>query len=120
MTQQSLIKNSISGKRTISLAAITATKMVQYTSNHMKLVSLLKTTGFLTSITVLNNDEINIELQLDYSENKEYFVPSKSSIALTEVHYEGFNIVNLDDAIDSTAGRITVIAGYEMPLSKEK
>lgn len=121
MSQRSFFQNGRpGGKRTISLAVIAATETVQYTPEHAKLKSLLRLTGFLNTITVLNNDAVDIELQLDYNINKTYFIPAKSSIALSEVHYEGFNIVNLDAATDTTINMIIVSAGYEMPIMKEQ
>lgn len=121
MTQKSFFEaRKVGGKRTISLSAIAATKMVQYTPEHAKLKSLLRIPRFLNSITILNNDDVNIELQLDYNVNKTYFIPLRSSLALTDVHYEGFNIVNLDDSNDSVVDKIIVSVGYEAPLLREE
>ena len=121
MTQKSFFEGrSAGGKRTISLAAIVATKDVQYSPENVKLKSLLRINGFLNNITVLNNDEVNVELQLDYNINKTYFIPAKSSISLSEVHYEGFNIVNLDTAVNSIVDKIIVSVGYEAPVLREK
>lgn len=121
MTQRSFLQDrGVGGKRTISLAAIVATKDVQYTPEHVKLKSLLRVMGFLNSITVLNNDEVNVELQLDYNVNKTYFIPAKSSLSLSDIHYEGFNVVNLDASTDSIVDKIIVSVGYEQPLAREK
>ena len=121
MTQKPFFeRRSAGGKRTISLAAIVATKDVQYTPESVKLKSLLRISGFLNSITILNNDEVNVELQLDYNVNKTYFIPAKSSLSLTEVHYEGFNIVNLDASVDSIIDKIIISIGYEAPVLREK
>lgn len=121
MVQRSFFEGrSAGGKRTISLAAIVATKTKQYTPEDVKLKSLLRIRGFLNNMTILNNDAVNIELQLDYSVNKTYFIPAKSSLSLSEVHYEGFNIVNLDNSVDSVVDKIIVSVGYEVPVAKEQ
>ena len=82
MVQKSFFRDrGVGGKRTIALAAIVATKDVQYTPEHVKLKSLLRIRGFLNNMTILNNDDVNIELQLDYNVNKTYYIPSKSSLS---------------------------------------
>ena len=59
-------------------------------------------------------------MALDFSESKAYPVPAASSIALDEINYQGFNIVNLDAVNDTVVDKITVIAAFERVTVREK
>jgi hypothetical protein len=123
MTQISFIEEEsrIKGaKRTIKLPEITAGKFIQYTKNHSKLASVIRNYGYFNQITIMNNSNADIELSLDFNDDKTYPVPGKSTISIDEIMYQEFNIKNIDDAATGYANTITVVAGYERPLYREK
>ena len=107
-------------KRTIKLPAILAGATKQYTKNDDKIRGAIKEFGYFNQITVLNNGNVDIEISLDFTENKTYPVVAASSLALDEVMYQEFNIVNLDAGNPTVVDKITVIAAYENPLIREK
>ena len=106
-------------KRTIYLPSIPAGEFLQYTPNHPKLSGLINTYGYMNVITVVNNDDVNIEIELDYNRNKSYPVSTCSTLTVNEVEFLGFNVKNLS-GIDSIQNKIVVIVGYEPPLLRER
>ena len=123
MTQISLVRQEARDKgvkRTIKLAAIPATGMVQYTKDHVKLKGVISEFGIFNQITVLNNGAVDIEIALDFAESKTYPIPAASSIALDEVTFQGFNIVNLDVGNPTVIDMITVIPAFERTMLREK
>ena len=123
MTQISLVRQEARDKgvkRTIKLAAIPATGMVQYTKDHVKLKGVISEFGIFNQITVLNNGAVDIEIALDFAESKTYPIPAASSIALDEVTFQGFNIVNLDVGNPTAIDMITVIPAFERTMLREK
>ena len=115
--QESLRKGA---KRTIKLAAITAGDFVQYTPNHEKLRGVIGTYGYFNTFTVMNNDSVEVQIELDYDENKTYPIPSSSSITVDEVEFLGFNVRNNDSSTATTDNKITIVIGYEPPLIRER
>ena len=123
MSQISLIREEARGqgvKRTIKLAAIAASGLVQYTKDHVKLKGVISEYGSFNQITVLNNGVVDVEISLDFTEAKTYPVPGASSISLEEVTFQGFNIVNLDAVNPTVINEITVIPSFEKPLLRDK
>ena len=122
MGQVSLVREESRGKgakRTIKLAAIAASGLIQYTKDSVKLKGVISEYGFFNQITVLNNGAVDIEIALDYSEAKTYPIPAASSISLDEVNYQGFNIVNLDAGNPTVIDKITVIPAFERTTLRE-
>jgi hypothetical protein len=123
MSQISLVREEArnkGSKRTIKLAAIAAGSVIQYSRDHVKLKGVISEYGYFNQVTVLNNGAVDIEISLDFTEAKTYPVPAASSIALDEVNFQGFNIVNLDGANPTVIDMITVIPAYERSLLREK
>ena len=123
MNQISLVREEgrrKGAKRTIKLAAIAASGMVQYTKNHIKLKGVIAEFGNFNQVTVLNNGGVDVEIALDFTESKTYPVPAASSIALDEVTFQEFNITNLDAGNPTIADKITVIPSFEGSLLREK
>lgn len=122
MTQVSLIRKEVrdkGAKRTIKLAAIAASATKQYTKNDPKLKGVIREYGHFNQITVVNNGAIDIQIELDFTENKTYPVPGTSSISLDEVIFQEFNITNLDAGNPTVINKITVIPAYEKSLLRE-
>lgn len=123
MSQVSLIETESrkkGAKRTIKLDVIVAAGMVQYTKDHAKLRGVIGEYGYFNQITIMNNDAVDIEIALDFSEDKTYPIPSGSSISMDEIMFQGFNVVNLDPAVDTVCDMITVTPSFESPLVREK
>lgn len=123
MTQVSFIREESRGKgakRTIKLSAIAAASFVQYTKNHPKLKGVIRDFGYFNQITILNNGAVDIEIALDFTENKTYPVVAASSISLDEIMYQGFNVINLNAGAPTVSNMITIVAAYESPLLREK
>ena len=123
MTQVSFIREESRNKgikRTIKLPAILAGATRQYTKNDDKIRGAVKEFGYFNQITILNNGLVDIEVSLDFTEAKTYPVPATSSIALDEVMFQEFNVVNLDAGNPTVVNKITIIASYENPLLREK
>lgn len=123
MTQYSLVEaesKKRGAKRTIKLPAILAGKMLQYTRNHGKLKQVIREFGYFNQLTVINTGAVNIEIALDFTEEKTYPIPATSTISLDEIMYQEFNITNLDGAAATVKDKITVIATYESPLARER
>ena len=123
MTQVSFIREESRNKgikRTIKLPAILAGATRQYTKNDNKIRGAVKEFGYFNQITILNNGLVDIEVSLDFTEAKTYPVPATSSIALDEVMFQEFNVVNLDAGNPTVVDKITIIASYENPLLREK
>ena len=106
-------------KRTIYLPIIPAGEFIQYTPDHPKLKGIIVTYGYFNMMTVVNNDDVNIQVELDYDRNKTYPVSTCSTITINEVEFMGFNVKNLS-GIDSVQNKIVVIVGYEPPLMRER
>lgn len=123
MSQVSLVREEVRGKgvkRTIKLAAIAASGFVQYSKDHIKIKGALSEYGFFNQITVLNNGAVDVEISLDFSDNKTYPVTAASSISLDEVSFQEFNVVNLDAANPTVINMITVIPAFERTLVRER
>lgn len=123
MTQISFIRTESDkkgAKRTIKLAAIPAASFVQYTKDHAKLRGVIGEYGYFNQVTILNSGAINIEISLDFAEDKTYPVPASSSISIDEVMFQGFNVVNLDAVNPTIINMITVTPSFESPLLREK
>lgn len=122
MSQISLIREESRGKgakRTIKLAAIAAAGMKQYDYNDAKLKGIISEYGYFNQITIMNDGAVDIEIALDFCDNKTYPVVAASSLSLDEINFQSFNIVNLDAANPTTKDKITVIAVHERPLQRE-
>ena len=123
MTQEVFIRKQsrVKGiKRTIKIPGIAASKMLQYDRTHDKMKSGVGVFGVYNSITIMNNDTVDVEVALDFAEEKTYPVPNGSQLSIDEIDYQGFNITNLDAINAVTADKITVIAIYEPPLKRDK
>ena len=120
MTQFSLTRGSKGIKRTIKVPGIAAGSIKQYNKEEDKFKAVLRRYGAFNQITVLNNDAVNIEIALDYAEEKTYPVPASSSLSLDEVIFQELNIVNLDAVDAVAANKITIICAYEHPLIREE
>ena len=123
MTQISFIEKESrnkGAKRTIKLPAINAASIKQYTKNDDKLKGVIREFGYFNQITVLNNGDVDIEVALDFIDNKTYPVPAASSIGLDEIMFQEFNVVNLDAANPTVVDKITIICAFERPLVRDK
>lgn len=123
MTQISFIREEArnkGAKRTIKLPVIAASGMKQYSKNHDKLKGVINEYGVFNQMTILNNGAVDIEIALDFAENKTYPIPGASSMALDEVAFQGFNVVNLDGVNPTVIDTITVIPSFEKSLLREK
>jgi len=107
-------------KRTIYLPSITAGEFLQYTPDHAKIRGLIRKYGYMNFFSVINNDSVNIQIELDYDRNKSYPVASSSVITVDEVEFLGFNVKNLNSSTNTTANKIIVIVGYEPPIMRER
>lgn len=122
MTQISLIREEGRGKgakRTIKLAAIAASGTKQYTKNDAKLKGVIREYGCFNQITVINNGAVDIQIELDFTENKTYPVPGSSNISLDEVIFQEFNITNLDAVNPTVINEVTIIPAFEKSLLRE-
>lgn len=112
----------VGAKRTFKPPSIDANSIKQYAfeDNTAGIGYLVEKYGYLNFFTVVNNDAVDIEIQLDFMENKTYPVPYGSSIGVDEIQFREFNIKNLDTIAATTAGKIMVVVGYEAPLERER
>lgn len=123
MSQISFIRKEArekGAKRTIKLPVILAADTLQYTKNDTKLKGVINEYGYFNQIVILNNGLVDIEVSLDFTEAKTYPIPAASSIALDEIMFQEFNVVNLDAGNPTVVDKITIIASYENPLLREK
>ena len=123
MSQISFIRKEArekGAKRTIKLPVILAADTLQYTKNDTKLKGVINEYGYFNQIVILNNGLVDIEISLDFTETKTYPIPAASSIALDEIMFQEFNVVNLDAGNPTVVDKITIIASYENPLLREK
>lgn len=122
MTQVSLIRKEVrdkGAKRTIKLAAIAASATKQYTKNDPKLKGVIREYGHFNQMTAINNGSVDIEISLDFTENKTYPIPGKSQICLEEVIFQEFNVTNLDAVNPTVINKITIIPSFEKALLRE-
>jgi hypothetical protein len=123
MTQEVFLRREsrkLGIKRTIKVPAILASGTKQYDKTDAKLKSGIAVFGSFNSVSVFNNDTVDIEIALDYAEEKTFPVPNGSSLSMDEIDYQSFNIVNLDAGNAVTANKITVSAIYEPSLKRDK
>lgn len=123
MTQEGFIRQESRKhgiKRTIKIPAIVASAMLQYDKTHAKLKSGVGVFGSFNAFSCFNNDTVDIEIALDYAEEKTFPVPSGSMISMDEIDFQGFNITNLDAGAAVTENKITFTAIYEPPVLREK
>jgi hypothetical protein len=123
MTQEVFLRNESRKKgikRTIKIPAIVASGMLQFDRTHDKMKSGVGVFGVYNAITIMNNDVVDIEIALDYAEEKTYPVPNGSQISIDEIDYQSFNITNLDAGTAVTENKITVMAIYEPPVKRDK
>lgn len=122
MTQISFVRTESDkkgAKRTIKLDVIAAAGMIQYSKNHAKLRGVVGEYGYFNQITIMNNGAVDIEVSLDFTEDKTYPIPAASSISVDEVMFQGFNVVNLDPINDTVANMITITPSFERGLVRE-
>jgi hypothetical protein len=123
MTQEAYIRKEsrkLGIKRTIKVPAIVAGGMKQYDKTHDKLKSGIGVFGIFNAITIFNNDVVDVEVALDYAEEKTFPVPNGSQLSIDEVDYQSFNVINLDAGTAVTANKITISAIYEPSLKRDK
>lgn len=123
MTQEVFLRREsrkLGVKRTIKIPAIAASAMLQYDKTHAKIKSGVGVFGSYNAITIMNNDTVDVEIALDYAEEKTYPVPNGSQLSIEEIDYQGFNITNLDAGTAVTENKITIIATYEPSLLRDK
>ena len=123
MTQEAYLRTEsrkLGIKRTIKVPAILAGATKQYDKTDVKLKSGIAVFGSFNSVSVFNNDTVDIEIALDYAEEKTFPVPNGSSLSMDEIDYQSFNIVNLDAGNPVTENKITVSAIYEPSLLRDK
>jgi hypothetical protein len=123
MTQEAYIRSEsrkLGIKRTIKVPAIVASGTKQYDKTHDKLKSGVGVFGSFNAITVFNNDVVDVEIALDYAEEKTFPVPNGSQLSIDEIDYQSLNIVNLDAGTAVTANKITISAIYEPSLKRDK
>lgn len=107
-------------KRTIKIPAIATEATLQYERNHAKLRAGIREYGAYNAISILNNDAVNVEVALDFADNKTYVVPKGALINIDEIDFREFDIKNLDDTVAVTANKIRVTVIYEAPLERER
>lgn len=107
-------------KRTIKVGAIAAGATTQYERNHAKLKQGVREYGAYNAINIINNDIVDVEIALDFADNKTYLVPDGAMISIDEVDYREFDITNLDAGTAVTANKIRVTVMYEAPLERER
>lgn len=107
-------------KRTIKIPAIGVEAILQYERNHPKLRAGVREYGAYNAISILNNDVVNVQIALDFADNKTYVVPKGALINIDEIDYREFDIENLDDTVAVTANKIRVTVIYEAPLERER
>lgn len=123
MTQYSKIQKESferGAKRTILVPQIAVGGFEQFTRDHAKLRDVIRKYGAFNQIAVMNNSSADVNLILDFNDNKSYYVPVSSSIGIDEIMFQEFNIVNMDTAAAVAANTITVVASYESPLLRER
>ena len=107
-------------KRTIKIGAVVADGMVQYNKNHAKLRDGIRRYGAFNSFTIINRDVVDVEVQLDFVEDKSYPVQANSSMSVDEVTFQEFNLINLSAGTAITANKISMYVIYEPPLIRER
>ena len=109
-------------KRTFKPPAIAAGTFVQYQfeDNTSGVGFLVEKYGYLNFFTVINNDAVDLEIALDFIENKTYPIPKGSTLGVDEVNFREFNLKNLDALSSTTEGKVVVVVGYEAPLERER
>jgi len=105
-------------KKVYDLGALANGAMVQAERDSGDLKVINRQFGYLNFITVINNSTSKIFVDLDFTTEKRFVVPSGSMITVDSVMYQELNVTNAGpDAI--TAGQVYVSIGYERPLMRE-
>lgn len=106
-------------KQTIALSALNAGLVVQYQEDHARLHGINKVYGYMNFFHISNNSDYDIEIDLDYTEQKRYIVVTHSSLAVDEVMFNGFSIKNRG-AGNIAASEVYVTVGNERPIQRER
>jgi hypothetical protein len=104
--------------KTIYLSALTTGSTAQYDKDGSDLKQLIKSFGYGNIMTILNQSDEDIAVDLNYSQNNRYIIPSGNTLALTSVLYESFNVVNMDTT-NTSDNEVKIIIGYEREPLRE-
>lgn len=118
---EALRQRSLRGgiKRQFSIGALAAGAMSQYTRDHVDIRGVLQDYKEFNSMFIINNSEVNIAVDLDFSSSKRTIVPAHMTMMVDQVSYLEFQVTNLDAATATTAGQVILTAMNERPLARE-
>jgi len=107
-------------KQVIAVGTLTSSELKQYNKENNDIVKMgIKRYGYFNAVTVINQSDQDVRVDLDYSSVKSFLIPAGTQSSITDVMYDCFNIVNCDGAniTDSTQVKVYVI--YERPQVRE-
>ena len=107
-------------KQVIEIPSLTSGSSHQYNSdNNNILESGIKRYGYFNGVTVLNQSDQDVRIDLDYSTTKSYLIPAGVQTSLDDVMFESFNIFNVGSGNIATDGLVKVYVIYERPTVRE-
>lgn len=107
-------------KQVIEIPALVSGASLQYNSDNNAIIeSGIKRYGWFNGLTVLNQSDQDVRIDLDYSINKSFQIPAGVQSNLSELMFESFNIFNVGAGNIATDGLVKVYLIFERINKKE-
>lgn len=107
-------------KRSFIPGIIAAGANLQYSREHDDIRGVLQDYKEFNSMFILNNSDVAIAIDLDYTPSKRTTIPAHVAIEIPQVSYLEFQITNLSTTAATAAGDIVITAINERPLAREE
>lgn len=99
---------------------IAAKGMKQYSQDSAELRPGINARGFFNALTVVNNSDVDIAIDLDFMTDRRRVVPAHSAVPFTNMTpYQGINIVNLSTTAATAAEQVYVTVRNERDVLRE-
>jgi len=77
--------------------------------------------GFFNCLTVVNNSDAKIAIELDFNPDRSKIVPAHSAVPFTNmVPYQGINVVNKSTTTATAAGEVDITVRNERDVARER
>jgi hypothetical protein len=107
-------------KQVLAVGTLDVAEVKQYNIENNEIVKMgIKRYGYFNGITVINQSDQDVRVDLDYSVNKSFLIPAGTQSSITDVLYDSFNIINVDGANITDANAVKVYLIYERPTTRE-
>jgi hypothetical protein len=122
MTQESKLRaeSRKSGfKYSFDLGVLAAKALSQYERDSTTIRNINRNYGYMNLISVINNSNVQLAIDLDFSSQKRIVIPASSAITRDLENFQEFNVINLSTTTATAANEVNITIGYERSLLRE-